>query len=273
MPGDSSMTASTRSRCFRFSLIGTMIRYQTTSAVTEPYSTYQPVFAAGVAANSLPVVIWCQNVRNVAAYVSRCVWYQRSYGIAPAHRADRDEADEHQQTGADGGLAHVRQLVDRVDRLLEDRGVGEAGLEGVPVHREDDVRDDQAERVAAGHRVPASHPVGADPALQRGHPGHLEHHQGHQVPAEQTRDPPGVDHLAALVRDGRGVVPPQPHHRGRARPEGDQQRDCGGTTRSDAAHRLAARCATSGDRGHGSSVVGWTLGPHVRAGSAACSTE
>lgn len=36
MPGVSSMTAWTRIRCFRFSRIGERIRYQTTSAVTDP---------------------------------------------------------------------------------------------------------------------------------------------------------------------------------------------------------------------------------------------
>ena len=56
------------------------------------------------------------------------------------------------------------------DRLLHD--AGDAGLEGVPPDGQDDVRDDQAERVAAAHRVPAGHPVGADPALQSGDPGH-----------------------------------------------------------------------------------------------------
>lgn len=81
MPGVSSMTASTRSRWRMFSRTGVMMRYQTTSAVTEPYSAYQAVFAAGSTTNSLPVDSWCQKVRNVAAYVSRCTWYQRSYGI------------------------------------------------------------------------------------------------------------------------------------------------------------------------------------------------
>ncbi len=43
------------------------MRYQITSAVTVPYSPYQKVLAAGSTAKSLPVVIWCQNVRNTAA--------------------------------------------------------------------------------------------------------------------------------------------------------------------------------------------------------------
>ena len=37
------------------------------AAVTAPYRPYQNVLAIGVRAKSLPVVIWCQKVRNTAA--------------------------------------------------------------------------------------------------------------------------------------------------------------------------------------------------------------
>ena len=94
MPGVSSMTASTRIRCRMLSRIGVRIRYQTTSAVTEPYSAYQTVFAIGSTAKSLPVVSWCQNVRNTAAYVSRWTWYQVSYGILRRTGPIDDQADE-----------------------------------------------------------------------------------------------------------------------------------------------------------------------------------
>lgn len=67
MPGVSSITASTRIRCRRLSRRGVSTRYQSSSAVTEPYSTYQTVLATGSTAKSLPVVSWCQKVRNTAA--------------------------------------------------------------------------------------------------------------------------------------------------------------------------------------------------------------
>lgn len=254
IPGVSSMTASTRMRWRRFSRIGVRIRYHRTSAVTVPYSAYQAVLAAGSTAKSLPVVIWCQNVRNTAAYVIRCTWYQVSYGIRRMHPARGDQPDEDQQAGADGRLAHVRQLVDGVDRLLDDVAEGLVGLQRVPPHDEEHVRHHQAERVPAAHRVPARHPVGADPPLQRGHPRHLQDDQGHQVVGQQSGDPARVEDAAVVVRDGRGVGPPQPQHARRARPHGDQQRDGGGAARADAAHRLAAGGTSACDRGgHGSS--------------------
>lgn len=70
--GASGTTDSTRMRCTRFSRTGVKNRYQSSSAPTVPYSTYQAARAAALPRNSAPVESWCQNARYTAAYVRRC---------------------------------------------------------------------------------------------------------------------------------------------------------------------------------------------------------
>ena len=85
------------------------------------------------------------------------------------------------------------------------------------------MRDDEADRVAAAHRVPAGQPVGADAALQRREPGHQRDQHDDAVAGEQAGDPAGVGQPVAEPVDRRRVMPPERERRERTR--GDQRKD------------------------------------------------
>ncbi|MDX6764427.1 hypothetical protein SIN09_34825, partial [Streptomyces sp. F8] len=84
-------------------------------------------------------------------------------------------------------------------------GVSQQGEESVPEAEEQDV--------AAAGRVPAGEPVGADPVLDRGHPGHQEEQHQHPVAGEQTGQVRGGGEERVGPRRGPDLHrPEQDHH-------------------------------------------------------------
>ncbi len=132
----------------------------------------------------------------------------------------RDDADPDQQQPGDRRHEHVR-VAQQQRRGLADH-VGVRG-DRVPPDDQQAVRRDQADRVAAAHRVPAGQPVGADAALQRRDAGHQRDQHDHGVAGQQTGDPPGVGEPVTEPADRRRVGPPQPDgRRGSGRDQGEQ---------------------------------------------------
>ncbi len=90
---------------------------------------------------------------------------------------DRGQEDGPGRGGGERGIGEqLPDGGDHVDTLVH--GVSEQGEEPVP--------EAEQQHVPAAERVPAREPVGADPVLDGGHPGHQEQQHQHPVSGEQT---------------------------------------------------------------------------------------
>lgn len=116
-----------------------------------------------------------------------------------AYGSGGGDADGGQQdgTGRRGGEGRVAEQGpdggEDVDPLVD----------GVPAQGEEPVPEAEQEDVAAAQRVPAGEPVGADPVLDGGDPGHQEQQHEDPVPGEQAGQVGGGREQG--VEPGRGV--------------------------------------------------------------------
>ncbi len=225
-------------------------RYQTIAAATAAYSADQAT-RAGRSLDELraggELVAERQRDREVGVEV------QVIPGLVAQPAAGgpgRDGADPDQQQAGDGRHQHVR-VAQQERRGLADH-VGVRG-DRVPPDDQQAVRDDEADRVAAAHGVPARQPVGADAALQRRDAGHQRDEHDDRVAGQQAGDPPGVGQPVAEPADRRRARPPEPdggrraggdrgQHGGRMGPDRRGRGNGGGAGNGGAALRHETVC-------------------------------
>ena len=140
---------------------------------------------------------------------------------AAARRARRADGDPYEQQPGHGRREHVRVAHQQRLGLADNRRV--RGHRVAPDDQQP-VGDDEADRVAAAHRVPACQPVGADTTLERRDACHQGDEDDDTVASEQPGDPPGVGQPVTKPVQRLGVVPPQAdgdHSSGHDQPKDD----------------------------------------------------